>query len=226
VALDDKTENGKARGRRGISQGRVLFVLLGKAPRRVVYPVVIKLPEKLVEMKGKVTWSNLDNCASLHFSPAMGFYFMRIDEEKDKQILREAILYQGKKPPRLQEEADGPTDPFPQGKRKKQPILTEPPGIHPSLGTKSFIVTLLLHQMPGQVNARAGIRTVAIGADIACEFLVDWSSPTITFTWFLSPRATSRSITFFISGMVVVSRADIPRMSGRCFSTLPQSPQL
>jgi len=114
VALDDK--NGKREGARGDEEshwGRVLLVLLGKLREGVVYPVVIKLPEKLVEMKGKVTWSNLDNCASLHFSPAMGFYFIRIDEEKDKQTLREAILYQGKKPPHLQEEADRPTDSLP-----------------------------------------------------------------------------------------------------------------
>jgi len=98
VALDDK--NGKREGARGDEEyhrGRVLLYCSERLREGVVYPVVIKLPEKLVEMKGKVTWSNLDNCASLHFSPAMGFYFMRIDEEKDKQILREAILYQGKK---------------------------------------------------------------------------------------------------------------------------------
>ena len=106
-----KTENGKARGETRNLTGEGFFLYCSERLREgVVYPVVIKLPEKLVEMKGKVTWSNLDNCASLHFSPAMGFYFIRIDEEKDKQTLREAILYQGKKPPHLQEKADRPTD--------------------------------------------------------------------------------------------------------------------
>ena len=106
-----KTENGKARGETRNITGEGFFLYCSERLREgVVYPVVIKLPERLVEMKGKVTWSNLDNCASLHFSPAMGFYFIRIDEEKDKQTLREAILYQGKKPSRLQDEADRPTD--------------------------------------------------------------------------------------------------------------------
>ncbi len=70
----------------------------------------IKLPEKQVQMTGKVTWSNLDNCISLNFSPAMGFYFMRIDEEKDKQILREAMVAELKKPPRLRQQADRSVD--------------------------------------------------------------------------------------------------------------------
>ena len=109
-----KTENGKARGETRNITGEGFFLYCSERLREgVVYPVVIKLPEKLVEMKGKVTWSNLDNCTSLHFSPAMGFYFMRIDEEKDKQILREAILYQGRKPPHLQQEADRPADSLP-----------------------------------------------------------------------------------------------------------------
>lgn len=127
-----KTENGKARGETRNITGEGFFLYCSERLREgVVYPVVIKLPEKLVEMKGKVTWSNLDNCASLHFSPAMGFYFMRIDEEKDKQTLREAILYQGKKPPRLQEEADGPTDSLPSREAEETAHPDRTPGNPP-----------------------------------------------------------------------------------------------
>lgn len=72
--------------------------------------MTIKLPERRVEMTGKVTWSNLDNYTSLNFNPAMGFYFMRIEEDKDKHILREAIAAQCKMPPPLRQEADRHTD--------------------------------------------------------------------------------------------------------------------
>ncbi len=72
--------------------------------------MTIKLPEKRVDMTGKVTWSNLDSCTSLNFNPAMGFYFMRIDDDNDKQILRAAIMAECRKPPRLRQEADRDTD--------------------------------------------------------------------------------------------------------------------
>jgi hypothetical protein len=40
----------------------------------------------------------------------MGFYFMRIDDDKDKQILREAIVSELKKPPRLRQQVDPAAD--------------------------------------------------------------------------------------------------------------------
>jgi ABC-type ATPase involved in cell division len=40
----------------------------------------------------------------------MGFYFMRIDEDRDKQILRAAIIAECRKPLRLQEETNGLPD--------------------------------------------------------------------------------------------------------------------
>ncbi len=58
----------------------------------VVYRVTLKLPEKRVEVEGKVTWSNLDSFTPLNFNPAMGFYFLRIDDDKDRQRLREAVI--------------------------------------------------------------------------------------------------------------------------------------
>ena len=105
--LEIKTESGKADGETRNITGEGIFLYCSQRLREgVVYPVTIKLPEKRVEVTGKVTWSNLDNCTSLNFSPAMGFYFLRIDEDRDKQILREAIIAQCKKPPRLRQESD------------------------------------------------------------------------------------------------------------------------
>jgi hypothetical protein len=77
-----------------------------------VYPRTIKLPEKWIEMGGKVIWSNLDTCTSLNLNPAMSFYFMRIDEDKDKQVLRAAIEAEGRKLPHLKHEVDRRTDSF------------------------------------------------------------------------------------------------------------------
>lgn len=102
-----KTESGFAKGETRNITGEGFFLYCSERLREgAAYPVTIKLPEKQVQMTGKVTWSNLDNCISLNFSPAMGFYFMRIDEEKDKQILREAMVAELKKPPRLRQQAD------------------------------------------------------------------------------------------------------------------------
>ena len=112
--LTIKTGNGEAHGETRNITGEGMFLSCSERLHEgIVYPMTIRLPEKRVEITGKVTWSNLNNCTSLNLNSAMGFYFMRIDEEKDKQILREAILYKGKKPPRLQEEADGPADSLP-----------------------------------------------------------------------------------------------------------------
>ena len=117
--LTIKTESGVANGETRNITGEGMFLYCAERLREgVAYPVTIKLPEKRVEMTGKVTWSNLDNCTSLNFSPAMGFYFMRIDEDKDKQILREAIVAELKKPPRLRQEADRHTDSLPSSEAK------------------------------------------------------------------------------------------------------------
>jgi hypothetical protein len=117
--LTIKTEFGLAKGETRNITGEGFFLYCSERLREgVAYPVTIKLPEKPVEMTGKVTWCNLDNCTSFNFSPAMGFYFMRIDEDKDKQILREAIVAQLKKPPRLRQETDRPTDSLPSSEAK------------------------------------------------------------------------------------------------------------
>jgi hypothetical protein len=114
-----KTESGLARGETRNITGEGFFLYCSERLREGgVYPLMIKLPEKRAQMTGKVTWSNLDNCASLDFSPAMGFYFMRIDEDKDKQILREAIVAELKKPPRLRQEADRSVDSVLSGEAK------------------------------------------------------------------------------------------------------------
>ena len=106
-----KTENGETNGETVNVTGEGMFLYCAERLREgVVYSVTIKLPEKPLKVTGKLTWSNLDNCTSFNFSPAMRFYFVRIDEDKDKQILREAIVAQLNKPPRLPQEADRRTD--------------------------------------------------------------------------------------------------------------------
>ena len=77
------------------------------------YSMMIKLPEKRLQMIGKVTWSNLDNCTSFDLNPAMGFYFLRIDDDEDKQTLRAAIVAEGKKHPHLRQEIDRFSDSLP-----------------------------------------------------------------------------------------------------------------
>lgn len=88
-----KTDRGEASGEtRNITGEGVFLYCSERLYEGVVYPVTLKLPEKRVEVAGKVTWSNLDSFTPLNFNPAMGFYFVRIDDDKDRQSLREAIF--------------------------------------------------------------------------------------------------------------------------------------
>lgn len=110
-SLTIKTESGEADGETRNITGEGMFLYCSERLREgVVYPVTIRLPEEPLQVTGKLTWSNLDSCASLNFNPAMGFYFMRIDEDKDRQSFREAIARQCEKPLRLRREADRHTD--------------------------------------------------------------------------------------------------------------------
>jgi hypothetical protein len=102
-----KTESGKAEGETRNITGEGMFLYCSERLREgAVYAMTIKLPDKPLEVTGKVTWSNLDNFTALSFNPAMGFYFMRIDEDKDKQSLREAIATECAKPLSLRREAE------------------------------------------------------------------------------------------------------------------------
>lgn len=88
-----KTDKGQANGETRNITGEGMFLYCSERLREGgVYPVTLKLAEKRVEVAGKVTWSNLDNFTPLNFNPAMGFYFIRIDDDKDRQSLREAIV--------------------------------------------------------------------------------------------------------------------------------------
>jgi hypothetical protein len=91
----------------------------------VAYPVKIKLSEKQVEITGKVTWSNLDNCTSFNFNSAMGFYFMKIERDKDKQILAAAILARFRKLPHLKQETDRHNDSYLYGEEEPKAYLHE-----------------------------------------------------------------------------------------------------
>jgi hypothetical protein len=106
-----KTDSGEADGETRNITGEGMFLYCSERLREgVAYPMTIKLPEKPLEVTGKLTWSNLDSFTSWNFNPAMGFYFIRIDEDKDRQSLREAIAAQCEKPLRLRREADRHTD--------------------------------------------------------------------------------------------------------------------
>ena len=109
--LTIKTESGQADGETRNITGEGMFLYCSERLREgAVYPLTIKLSEKRVEVTGKVTWSNLDNCRSLDLNPAMGFYFIRIDEDKDRQSLREEIIAQCEKLRRPRGEADRHAD--------------------------------------------------------------------------------------------------------------------
>ncbi len=112
--LTIKTGNGDAHGETRNITGEGMFLYCSERLREgIIYSVAIKVPGNPLEVTGKLTWSNLDNCTSLNFNPAMGFYFMRVDEDKDKQILRAAIVAECRKPLRLRQEADQLTDSLP-----------------------------------------------------------------------------------------------------------------
>jgi len=88
-----KTDTGQAHGETRNITGEGMFLYCSeRLLEGVVYLVTLKVPEKRVEVAGKVTWSNLDNFTPLNFNPAMGFYFIRIDDDKDRQSLRQAII--------------------------------------------------------------------------------------------------------------------------------------
>ena len=115
--LTIKTESGEADGETVNITGEGMFLYCAeRLCEGVVYSVTIKLPEKPLKVTGKLTWSNLDNCTSSDFIPAMSFYFVRIDEDKDRQSIGEAITAHCKKPLRLRREA---------GRRADSPLSSE-----------------------------------------------------------------------------------------------------
>ena len=102
-----KTESGDAQGETRNISGEGMFLYCSqRLLEGAVYPMTIKFAEKRIEATGKVTWSNLDYCSSFMSHPAMGFYFMRIDEDKDRRNLGEAIATHCEMPPELRREAD------------------------------------------------------------------------------------------------------------------------
>ena len=110
-ALRIKTESGEVNGETRNITGEGMFVYCSERLQEgTVYPMTIELPEKQLKVTGKLTWSNLGNCTSLNFNPAMGFYFIRMDEDKDRQSLREAIAAQCEKPLPMRREADRHAD--------------------------------------------------------------------------------------------------------------------
>lgn len=125
--LTIKTESGEVHGETRNITGEGMFLYCSERLHEgIVYHVTIKLPKKRVELKGKVTWSNLDSCTSLNLNSAMGFYFLRVDADKDRQSLRVAIVAGSGKPSRLRQEAEGQTDSLPSSEEQVIPRFGNP----------------------------------------------------------------------------------------------------
>jgi hypothetical protein len=96
-----QTESGEADGEtRNITVEGVFVRCLERLREGELYHMTIKLPEKPLEVTGKLLWSNLDSFTSLKYNSRMGFCFLKI-EDKDRQSLGEAIRAQCEKPRRL-----------------------------------------------------------------------------------------------------------------------------
>ncbi len=124
--LTIKTEKGEAQGETRNITGEGIFLYCSERLRDGgVYPMTIALPEKRIEVIGKVTWSNLDHCTSLDFNLAVGFYFIRIDEDKDRQSFREAVVAQCEELLRQRREAARHTDSLSPSEAKAKPSSDE-----------------------------------------------------------------------------------------------------
>jgi PilZ domain len=125
--LTIRTESGDAHGETRNITGEGMFLYCSERLHEgIVYPMTIKLSEKQVEMRGNVTWSNLNSCTSLNLNSAMGFYFMRIDEDEGRQSLRAAIVAECRQPLRMRQGADHLTDFPPSSKTQVMASLGDP----------------------------------------------------------------------------------------------------
>lgn len=125
--LTIRTESGDAHGETRNITGEGMFLYCSERLHEgIVYPMTIKLSEKRVEMRGNVTWSNLNSCTSLNLNSAMGFYFMRIDEDEGRQSLRAAIVAECRKHLRMRQGADQLTDSPPPSKTQVIASLGDP----------------------------------------------------------------------------------------------------
>jgi len=125
--LTIRTESGDAHGETRNVTGEGMFLYCSERLHEgIVYPMTIKLSEKRVEMRGTVTGSNLNSCTSLNLNSAMGFYFMRIDEDEGRQSLRAAIVAECRKHLRMRQGADQLTDSPPSSKTQVIASLGDP----------------------------------------------------------------------------------------------------
>ena len=85
------TENGRVDGEtRNITVEGLFLHTLERLREGEVYRMTIKLPEKPVEVAGRLQWSNVDHFKPDHEIPGMGFCFVKIADE-DKDLLSDAI---------------------------------------------------------------------------------------------------------------------------------------
>lgn len=85
------TEKGEVDGEtRNITVEGVFLHTLERLREGEVYRMTINLPEKPVEVTGKLQWSNLDHFKPDREIPGMGFCFVKIEDE-DRERLGGAI---------------------------------------------------------------------------------------------------------------------------------------
>ena len=85
------TEKGEVNGEtRNITVEGLFLHTLERLREGEVYRMTIKLPEKPVEVAGRLQWSNVDHFKPDHEIPGMGFCFVKIADE-DKDLLSDAI---------------------------------------------------------------------------------------------------------------------------------------
>jgi len=82
-----KTEVGMPTEKRGISRVKECFCIAQKGSMRNCLSYDDQAFREASRDESNVTWSNLNSCTSLNLNSAMGFYFMRIDEDEGDRVL-------------------------------------------------------------------------------------------------------------------------------------------
>lgn len=97
VLTQDCEANGETRS---LTVEGVFFLCPERLKEGELCHMKISLPEKPLELKGELAWSNVENFKPDHAIPGMGYCFMRISTE-DRGRLEDAIVTcsERRKPP-------------------------------------------------------------------------------------------------------------------------------
>ncbi len=91
------TEKGSVEGEaRNITVEGVFIHCMERLSVDETYRLLIKPAGDVIEVMGKLLWSNLDSALDRETLPGMGFCFVKVSEG-DRELLREAIERYGKK---------------------------------------------------------------------------------------------------------------------------------